>query len=257
MRFSLLITLFIIFLVPSHLLRAQGFDVIPPSGLWVTDLGDMMTSSEEQRLTQKLETYNDTTSTQIIVVTLPSLDGIPPADYAVELGRRWGVGQQGQDNGVVILASRNDRKLYIATGYGLEGAIPDIIASRIIQNVMVPSFRQGRFYEGFSLAADALIEAARGEFTALPQENIEGIDPEVLKVLIWIAIVVIILISRNRGSGGGRKHRRGNGFPVIIWGPSMGGSSWGGGGFGGGGFGGGGFSGGGGSFGGGGAGGSW
>lgn len=237
---------------------AQGFSVIPPSGKWVTDLGDMMSTSEEQRLATKLASYSDTTSTQIIVVTLQSLDGVPPGEYAVELGRSWRVGQEGQDNGVVILASKNDRKLFIATGYGLEGAIPDIIANRIIEDIMVPSFRQGRFYEGFSLAADALIEAARGEFSALPDSGGGGLDPELVKVLIWIAIIAIIFISRSGGSGGGRRYRRRGNFPVIVWGPSVGGSSWGGGGggsFGGGGFGG--FSGGGGSFGGGGAGGGW
>ena len=242
-----------------HLARAQGIEVIRPTGKWVTDLADMMTASEERQLSQKLATYNDTTSTQIVVVTLPSLDGVPEGDYAIELGRQWGVGQDGQDNGVVILASRDDRRLFIATGYGLEGAIPDIIANRIVEDIMIPNFRQGRFYNGFSAAADAIILAARGEFTASARNNNEGLDPETVRFLIFMIIFIIIIASRNGGSSGGKRYRRRGGFPTVVWGPTIGGGGssggFGGGGFGGGGFGG--FSGGGGSFGGGGAGGGW
>ncbi len=260
-----LLTLFLLF--GSGRVWAQGFDVIPPSGKWVTDRGDMLSSAEESRLSEKLAGYADTTSTQIVVVTLESLNGVEAADYAIELGRQWGVGQKGQDNGVVILASRTDRKVFIATGYGLEGAIPDALANRIVEDVMVPNFRAGRFYDGFSGATDALVAAARGEFTATPGRGINtGIDPELIIMLIWIALFLIIFFSRGGGRSGGKRYRsrrRGN-FPVIIWGPTYGrgndfGSGGFGGGFGGGGFGGGfgGFGGGGGSFGGGGAGGSW
>ena len=244
---------------PSTLLRAQGIEVIPPSGKWVTDLADMMSSSEERQLSQKLAAYSDTTSTQIVVVTLPSLNGVPESDYAIELGRQWGVGQEGQNNGIVLLASRDDRRLFIAVGYGLEGAIPDIVANRIKEDILIPNFRQGRFYNGFSSAADALILAARGEFTATPRSSNEGLDPETVKFIIWIIIFIIIIASRSNNSSGGKRYRRRGGFPTVVWGPTLGGGggsgNFGGGGFGGGGFGG--FSGGGGSFGGGGAGGGW
>ncbi len=237
--------------------QAQGFDVLKPSGKWVTDTGDMLSASEERWLSEKLNTYEDSTSTQIIIVTLPSLNGVPASEYAIELGRQWKVGQQGQNNGVVILASRDDRKIFIATGYGLEGAIPDVIANRIIQQIIVPNFRQGNFYNGFSGAIDALIDAARGEFDAIPQSEDLPLDPNTIMLLIFLAIFLFSVISRGGGKSGGKRHRRRSDFPVILWGPSFGG---GGGGFGGGGFGGGGFGGfggGGGSFGGGGAGGGW
>lgn len=242
--------------------QAQGFDVLKPSGKWVTDTGDMLSNSEERWLSEKLNAYQDTTSTQIIIVTLPSLNGVPASDYAIELGRQWGVGQQGQDNGVVILASRDDRKIFIATGYGLEGAIPDVIASRIIQQIIVPNFRQGNFYNGFSGAVDALIDAARGEFDAIPRAEGPSLDPDTVLLLIFLAIFLFSVISRGGGKSGGKRYRRRSDFPVILWGPSFGGGrgGFGGGGFGGGGFGGGGFGGfggGGGSFGGGGAGGGW
>lgn len=236
--------------------RAQGVDVISPSGQWVTDRADLLSSVEEQALTQRLRFYADTTSTQIVIVTLPDLGGEDIALYAAELGQQWGIGQQGQDNGVVILVSRDDRKVFIATGYGLEGAIPDAVASRIVREIVVPNFKQGRFYAGLAGAVEALIQAAAGEFTV---ERVPSSyrpvqeDNDLFGLLFVVFIIVAFILSsmgRRGGGGGGRYHRRRGGPPVILWGGGGFGSS--GGGFGGGfgGFGGGGF-------GGGGAGGSW
>ncbi len=243
----------------------QSVDVIEPSGRWVTDRADLLTDGEERALTEKLRGYEDSTSTQIVIVTVPTLDGVPPEDYALALGRSWGVGGQGQDNGVVILVSRDDREVRIETGYGLEGAIPDAVAARIYRNVLVPRFRGGEFYGGLSEAVDYLVDAAAGEFTAdeiapARREGEGSFDAATFFVLIVIAFFVINAMRHNRHGGGdedGRKYRRSRrGAPFIIWGGGFGGTR---GGFGGGGFGGGGggFSGGGGSFGGGGAGGGW
>lgn len=250
---------------------AQRFEVIAPTGRWVTDQGEFLSTAEERQLERKLATYEDTTSTQIIVVTLPNLGGVDPGEYATALGREWGVGQKGQNNGVVILASRDDRKVFIATGYGIEGAIPDAVAGRIIRSIIVPSFREGRYYDGFSRAADALILAAAGEFEATAQPRYSEPGPDFLGVIFWVVILIVILLSRSGRGGGGKRYRsRQHGdLPLILWGSILndalrqgqrgggfGGGSGGFGGFGGGGgFGG--FGGGGGSFGGGGAGGSW
>ena len=240
---------------------AQAQRAIPPPGQWVTDQAGLLTPTEAQTLTQTLRFYADSTSTQIIVVTVPDLGGADIATYATELGQQWGVGQQGKDNGVVILVSRDDRQVFIATGFGLEGAIPDVVAGRIVREIITPNFKQGRFYAGLAGAVDALILAAAGEFTAdgptpsyTPQDN----EQDVFGLLFVVFIIILFVISamRNRGGGGGgRRYRRRHGEPpVIIWG-GVWGSSGGSGGFGGGGFGGGGF--GGGGLGGGGAGGSW
>lgn len=243
---------------------AQNVDVIPSGGEWVTDRAGLLSDSEEQALAQKLRAYEDTTSTQIVIVTLESLDGVAPVDYATELGRTWGVGQQGQDNGIVILVSRDDREVFIAPGYGLEGAIPDAIASRIVRNTLVPNFRQGNFYGGLSDASDQLIAAAAGEFEAVAQRRPSGSRGggrlPTANIFILMIIAYFVLSSARRGGGGGkdggRRYRRGRrGPPLIIWGGGFGGGSGGFGGGGGGGFGG--FGGGGGSFGGGGAGGGW
>ncbi len=244
---------------------AQRIEVLPPSGTRVTDQAGLLSPAEEQALTQKLRAYEDSTSTQIVIVTIASLDGVAPVDYATAIGRTWGVGQAGQDNGVVILVSRDDREVFIATGYGLEGAIPDAIAARIVRNTLVPHFRQNEFYGGLSAAADQLIAAAAGEFEAVERDRPsrgrdEGLGLVNVLMLMIIAYFVISSMSRGGrgggGTGGGRRFRRGHGVPpVIIWGG--GGFGRRSGGFGGGGFGGGGFGGGGGSFGGGGAGGGW
>lgn len=241
--------------------QAQRIEVIPPSGQWVTDEADLLTPAEEQLLSQKLAAYADTTSTQIVIVTLPTLGGIPAADYAVELGRRWGVGQRAYNNGIVILVAREEREVFIATGYGLEGAVPDALASRIVREVVVPRFRQGDFYGGLSAAVDALIAAAQGEYQAPPRAPASQGTWMALALLFAFLIVLVFLLSAARNSGRPpgsgsqrvrspyRSYRHHADFPpVIIWGG-------GGGGFGGGGWGG--FSGGGGSFGGGGAGGRW
>ena len=247
----------------AGLAGAQQIDVVPPQDRLVNDRAGMLSATEVQRLERKLRGYADTTSTQIVVVTIPSLDGAPASMYATQLGREWGVGQQGQDNGVVILVSESDREVFIATGYGLEGAIPDAIASRIVRNIIRPAFRQSDFYAGLDRASDALIEAARGEFEAAevqPQHREDrSFDFASGFVVLIILYFFINGIRRGgkRGGGGGKKaKRRHGGGPFIIWGGGRGGGFGGGGGFSGGG--GGGFGGfGGGSFGGGGAGGSW
>jgi uncharacterized protein len=234
----------------------QRYDFPPkPSGP-VLDRARMLSGGEEQRLARKLTSYEDTSSTAIVVVTLPSLDGAPIDDYAVSLGREWGVGQEGKDNGVVVLVSENDRKMFIATGYGVEGALPDATANRIVERVMTPAFRQGEFYAGLDRGTDAIIQATAGEYTASEGGSASSSDDGISTTLIYIFLILAYFVGRSfwgrgRGKGVKKSRRRHGGMPVIIWGG--GGSAHGSGGLGGGGFGG--F--GGGSFGGGGAGGSW
>ncbi|HYE59012.1 MAG TPA: TPM domain-containing protein, partial [Rhodothermales bacterium] len=138
--------------------------VLPPSGQWVTDEAGLLSVQERSALSAKLRTYADSTSTQIVIVTLPSLEGADPAQYATELGRQWRVGGERLDNGIVILVSRDDRKTFIATGRGTEGAVPDVLATRIARNVMGPRFREGQFYAGLDEAVNVIISALQGEF---------------------------------------------------------------------------------------------
>lgn len=244
---------------------AQVVDVLPPSGQWVTDEAGMLTAAQRSALSRTLQDYADSTSTQIIVVTLPSLQGNDPGLYATELGQQWGVGQEGRDNGAVVLVSRDDRQLFIATGFGLEGAIPDAVASRIIRNEITPAFRRGDYYSGLNRGVGAMMAAAAGEYTAERSSSGSSGSPlPSLAFMLFIFILIVRSATRGGSSGPGRRRRGRGGADMFILGSMMGsgtrrssGGGFGGGGFGGGGFGGGGFSGGGGGFGGGGAGGGW
>ena len=239
--------------------------VPPPSDRLVNDFAEFLEPVEERALERKLQTYADTTSTQIVVVTVQDLGGMDSQEFALEIGRTWGVGQEGRDNGIVFLVSRAERQIRIEVGYGLEGVVPDALASRIIRDVVTPSFKQGQFFAGINAGADLIMAAAAGEFEGMPSSggsgNGGGIDP-IFLYLAFIFIYFVISGIRNKGGGKGgyRKGRRGS-LPIIFWGGGLHGGHRGGGmggGFGGGGFGGGGFGGfGGGGFGGGGAGGSW
>jgi uncharacterized protein len=223
----------------------------------VTDLTGTLTPDQKDALERKLVAYDDSTSNQIAIVIIPSTGDYDISDYAFALGRSWGVGNKKNNNGVVVLVAKNDRKMFIAPGYGLEGAIPDITAKQIIDNEMLPNFKGNDFYRGLDAGTDALMEAARGEYKApagyANRGERDGGVPVLL--IIIIIIVIIMIISRGGGRGGSFMSRRGYrdfSGPPVIWFPTGGG----GGGFGGGG--GGGFGGfGGGSFGGGGSGGSW
>jgi uncharacterized protein len=251
-----------IFLVIAAFINVAAQDIPPkpnPPKL-VNDFANQLSETEKAQLEQKLVAYNDSTSSQIVIVIVPTTGDYPIADYALKLGREWGVGQKDKDNGIVLLWAPTDRKVYISTGYGLEGAIPDAIAKRIISQVITPQFKNGQFYEGLDQGVDMIFKYATGEYKADPKAaNDDGSFPPML-IFIIIFIVVIIFMFRNRNNGGGRGGRGGfGGFGGPLFFPytthSGGGSfsgNWGGGG-GSGGFGG--F--GGGSFGGGGAGGDY
>ena len=239
----------------------------------VNDFGDILTYEQEQALEHKLVAYDDSTSTQIAIVTLPTLNdsasGLTYEDEEVALYiiESWGVGSKEFHNGIVILVAVKDRKIRIEIGEGLEGAIPDSRASDIIEYDLKPNFREtddNNYYRGFDRATTSLIKAAAGEYTA-PEgyRNRGGEDDKGLPTGLIIGLIIIILILRSIGGGGkgggfmSRRGYRGWGGPVIFGGGGFGGGGWGSGG-GGGWSGGGGFGGfGGGGGGGGGASGSW
>jgi uncharacterized protein len=243
---------------------AQNIPPRPNPPRLVNDLAGMMQAGEAEQLERKLVAYNDSTSSQIAVVTVPTLDGDDIADYAQQLYEKWGIGQKGKNNGILVLVAQQEHTARIQTGYGLEGAVPDAIAKRIISNTLVPAFKQNQYYAGLDRATDQLISLAKGEYKADPsdvrQPRSRGRSGSGIPFWLIVGVMVLIFIMlRNRGGGGGGRRSGGFGggfIPPIIFGGGFGGG--GGGGWGGGGGGGGGFGGfGGGSSGGGGASGSW
>ncbi len=234
---------------------AQSIVSKPTPPKLVNDFAGVLSSDEEARLEQLLVAYDDSTSNQVAIVLIKTLDDYPIEEYAIKLFREWGIGNKKTNNGILILAAIDDRKIRIEVGYGLEGAIPDITANQIIRNDIGPNFRSGDYYAGLSAAAASIIKAAAGEYTAPEGYNNRNQEDggSVLKVIIIIIIIIVFLSNIKRGGGGGFMSRRGyTGVgPTIFW--PGGGGGWSGGDSGGGGFGG--F--GGGSSGGGGASGSW
>lgn len=244
---------------------AQKLPSRPNPPRLVNDFAHFLTGDQAALLEQKLVALDDSTSNQIAIVTINSLEGYPIEDYANKLFRAWGIGNKKTNNGVLIIVSKEDRQMRIEVGYGLEGAIPDITASDIVNNDLRAYFKQNNYYVGFDKAIDDLSAAAVGEYHIARQRDNDS-DSGGALIFFIILIIVIIIIFKNRGggnSGGGRYYsRRGsdNFLTGMILGNLLGGGNSGGG-FGGG-FGGGssgeGFGGfGGGSSGGGGASGSW
>lgn len=217
----------------------------------------VLTPDQSDALEAKLDDFANSTSNQIAVVIIDSLYGNEPADFATELGQEWQIGQKKFDNGVVILIKPTvPRKIFIAPGYGLEGAIPDATCEMIVQNEMIPEFKQGNYYTGIDKAVDVIMGLAKGEYNSSEYAKKNGqSSKEVGFIFALLIILIVFLISRRGGKGGGFTI---GGPGIFFWGGGLGGFGGGGGGSGFGGGGGGGFGGfGGGGFGGGGAGGSW
>lgn len=249
--------------LPTLVCWAEIPDKPKPERL-VNDFAGLLSATQKQVLEDSLVAFNKATSTQICVVTVTSLDGYDIADYAQQLGEKWGVGTKKHNNGAILLVKpkteREKGRAFIATGYGLEASLPDIICYRIVNNVMIPYFRNNDYGGGIMAGAEYMMRATRGEFTAEAEED----DfPYVIVVFIIIIIILMISAGRNSKGGGGsnndtdyRPRRRVTYNDPFSQG-SFGGGVFGGGRSSGGGFGGG-FGGfGGGSFGGGGGGGSW
>lgn len=225
----------------------------PTEEFFVNDFASVMTDSDKQSVLSMGAVLQEKTGAQAVVVTVPDLDGKDPGDFATELGRKWGVGQKDKNNGIVILLSSGDRQVYIAVGYGLEGALPDSKTGRILDTYGMPYFKQDNFSSGLIKVYNAVVSEIYLEYgmevdpsyvpiNQLPAKN-DGDDASAAEVLIsWLIMIAVVvlftLIARKKGI-------RFFIFPGGFGGGGFGGS--GSGGFGG-------FSGGGGSFGGGGAG---
>ncbi len=250
----------LLLLVFSVAAFCQNLPQRPVPARLVNDYTNTLTEDQKQSLENKLVAFDDSTSTQIAVVIIPSLDGYDVAEYNVALGRAWGVGGKEFSNGVVLLVAKNDRKLNIATGYGVEGALPDITCKHIIDEEIVPNFKGDDYYRGINEGTDAIIKAVKGEYNT-PRNKGKGSRKGFSTLMIIILIIVFLIVSRGGGGKGGKfMSRRGSILGPMILADLLGGGGRGGGGWSGGGgsSGGGGFGGfGGGSFGGGGASGSW
>jgi uncharacterized protein len=254
----------ILFIIPVFFAIGQDVPARPTPPRLVTDFTNTLTADQVATLERKLVAYDDSTSNQIAIVIVPTTNDYAPVDYATKLGREWGIGNKKTNNGVLVLIAKTDRQIFIAPGYGLEGALPDITCKSIIDNEIRPNFRGEDYFRGLDLGTTAIMRAAAGEYKAPAgygsrRGKPSGSGGSILGIIIIIFIILMLVGRGGGGRGGGMMSRRGYGdFATgAILGNLLGGGGRGGGGFGGGGDSGG-FGGfGGGSFGGGGSGGSW
>jgi len=250
----------------SNKLSAQDIPERPNPPKLVNDFTKTLQENEIQSLESRLVQFNDSSSTQIAIVLVNDFGGTDKSDFAYKLGEKWGVGQKGKDNGIVIVikpkTGQERGEAYIAVGYGLEGVIPDATAKRIVDAEMIPNFKNGNYYAGLNAAVDKIIALSRHEFTATAYMKKTQKSPFIMLIPFIIIGIIMLLIRISRA----RSYSVGKNIPFwtsLFLLSNMGNSSGGGwgnfssgsGSFGGGGGGFGGF--GGGSFGGGGAGGSW
>ncbi len=235
--------------VPPLKIEADGLPSKPSLSVQkshsVYDYAKLLSPEERRMLEQKLSKYYDSTSTQIVIATINKVNDDINL-YGTEWAHKWGIGQKGKDNGLLILVSKDDHKISIRTGYGVEDRLTDALSKRVISRDMIPYFRQGQFYQGLNKAVDDIIKILNGAYK-------NDLKPDDDKVPVWLIILFIfilfMLLSRRSGGHNSGGWRSGGG-PIIFssggrssWGGGSG-SSWGGGGFSGG-FGGGGFGGGG------------
>ncbi|WP_410478487.1 TPM domain-containing protein [Pedobacter frigoris] len=227
----------------------------------VNDYTNTLSADQIAQLEQKLVAFDDSTSTQISIAIVKSVGDYDINEYTLQLGRNWGVGQGGKNNGIMIVVALGDRKISIQTGYGLEGVLPDIYAKRIIENDIKPYFKSGDYFGGLNSGTDAIIKYTKGEYkNEQPKAKRQGGGTSSVAIIIIIIIVIIIILRRGGGGGGGQVIGSRGVADALFWSMLLGGGrgSGGGGGGWGGGSSGGGFGGfGGGSFGGGGSSGSW
>lgn len=218
----------------------------PPKA--VNDFANLLEPFQEQALEQKVDTYNDTTSSAIVIITVPTLNGYDIAEVSLKYLRDWGIGMKGKNNGVVILVSAKEHRARIETGYGMEGVLPDILAKQIIDERMIPFFKNGDYYAGLNNAVDAIILAAAGEYKADPNAKKGGgsLIGKIIPLAVIFIIILFLFSGKGGGGGGSYMSRRGsrsflgNALPWFLLGNMLGGGGGRGGGFGGGGFGGGG-----------------
>ncbi|MDA9970611.1 TPM domain-containing protein [Flavobacteriaceae bacterium] len=245
----------------SVLANAQyNIPIKPTVQTSVYDYSNLLSAQEASSLEQKLIRYSDSTSTQIVVAIIDSTEGEYINYLATNWAQEWGIGDAKKDNGIFILLAKNDRKINISTGYGVEHLLTDKMCSRIIQESIIPFFKKNDYYGGLDAGSTQVFKVLTGEFKATPQAHQKGIKFETVLFLIFIFIIIIIVSKskKNKGNNSGGDHRTTSLLDIILLSSlgrgSFGGNSSSGGSFGSGGFGGG-F--GGGGFGGGGASGSW
>lgn len=250
-------SLALLFWLGLFAIASQAEPTFPKLTGRIVDNATMLDASQEQRINQLLEAHENATTNQIVIATLPDLQGYSIENYGYQLGRAWAIGQKDKDNGVLLIVAKRERKVRIEVGYGLEGVLTDAISSNIIHAVILPRFKRGDFSAGIEQGVKAIIQALGGQYAIKSVSKAKKKKSDISTLFLIFIILGFVFIKSAIGSKTGY-YGSGRGYYGGRRGSYRGGGGrFGGGGFGGGGFGGGGFGGGGGGFGGGGASGGW
>jgi uncharacterized protein len=198
-KVGLLLLSFLIYCLP---LSAHAIDVPQLKG-YVNDYADMISPPARTQLESELRAFEQTDSTQIAILTIPSLEGEPIEDFGIKVADTWKIGQKHKDNGIIFLVAKQDRKMRIEVGRGLEGRLTDLLSGRIIELVVKPRFKRGDFDGGFITGVQAMVDATRGEFKADDnnQKRNRNESFPILSVLLFGGIIILIFGSISRISG--------------------------------------------------------
>jgi uncharacterized protein len=192
----------------------------------VNDLADVLPAEREARLEERLSAFETETSHQIVLLTVPSLEGDPIEEFSMRVAERWRVGHAGLDNGIIVIVAPGDRQARIEVGYGLEGVVPDAVAARVLRERMIPAFRDGRMADGIEAGIEALTAAARGE--AIPPErrprprgapgpgDVGELLPGVFFSALFGSLLALPLRRRSRALGAGLGGLLGGGLAYLL-----------------------------------------
>ncbi|MEW6074320.1 MAG: TPM domain-containing protein [Planctomycetota bacterium] len=212
---------------------------VPPNDGWVTDLADLLAPPEETALEAQMESYRTGTGHEIALLTVPDLGGESVERFALEVGRAWGIGREGKQDGALLLVARDERQLRIEVGRGLEGDLPDAICGRILRDVITPRFRAGDYAGGLDEGIRAIHAAIGGDYGPLRRssggQSAQGALGGCFSVVLLLVVLSLLFRRRRRGAGAGG---------ILPWlllasmahgsrsgGGRLGGGGWGGGGF--------------------------
>jgi uncharacterized protein len=210
-RYLISFTLLSLFNWASPALSQENCFPVKDKSRLVYDGTDLLSMEEENLLERKLSEFARTTSNQIVIAVVPDLCGMDRGQYAIELGHTWGVGQAEQDNGIVVLVkptgNKNDRHVFIAVGYGLEGIIPDATADVIVRHEILPNFREGKFYAGLDKATTVLMDLAKQEYSfevySAEKNKVQWAGPLIVAFIFLIVFLVFAFRAKRYASMNG------------------------------------------------------
>lgn len=209
------ILFFLAFLLPVLFLEAQTLPEPSTPARLVNDFAGLMTPAEVSTLENKLVAFDDSTTNQIAVITVKSLAGFDISDYTIKTFQKWKIGAAKKNNGVLVLISAAEHKVFITTGRGLEAVVTDALSRRIIDNTMIPEFKQGHYYQGLDAGTTSLMQLAMGEYH---EKRVRAQATGGHGNLIFLIIIIaVILIAITRGGGGGGQQITGGGSNWPFW----------------------------------------